>query len=101
MEEGGKKVRAPLFNKSIPECYTHHFLLLPFGVPWLRWCKHLPTVRETQVRSPGREDPLEKKMATQSSTLAWKIPWMEKPGRLQSVGSQRVIIWQQLLAKVG
>ena len=52
--------------------------------------KHLPTMWETQVRSLGQEDPLEKEMATHSSTLAWKIPWMEKPGRLQSMGSQRV-----------
>ena len=52
--------------------------------------KHLPTMRETRVRSLGREDPLEKEMATHSSTLAWKIPWMEEPGRLQSMGSQRV-----------
>ena len=42
------------------------------------------------VRSLGSEDPLEKEMATHSSTLAWKIPWTEKPGRLQSMGSQRV-----------
>ena len=52
--------------------------------------KHLPTMPETQVRSLGQEDPLEKEMATHSSTLAWKIPWTEKPGRLQSMGSQRV-----------
>ena len=52
--------------------------------------KHLPTMRETWVRSLGWEDPLEKEMATQSSTLAWKIPWMEEPCRLQSMGSQRV-----------
>ena len=51
--------------------------------------KRLPTIRET-VRSPGREDALEKEMATHSSTLAWKIPWTEKPGRLQTMGSQRV-----------
>ena len=44
----------------------------------------------TRVRSLGREDPLEKEMATHSGTLAWKIPWMEKPGRLQSMWSQRV-----------
>ena len=42
--------------------------------------KRLPTMRETQVRSVGWEDPLEKKMATHSSTLAWKIPWTEEPG---------------------
>ena len=52
--------------------------------------KHLPVMRETQVRSLGWEDPLEKEMATHSSTLAWKIPWTEEPGRLQSMGSQRV-----------
>ena len=50
--------------------------------------KHLPTIRETWVQSLGQEDPLEKEMATHSSTLAWKIPWTEKPGRLQSMGSQ-------------
>ena len=52
--------------------------------------KCLPTMQETQVQSLGREDPLEKEMATHSSILAWKIPWMEEPGRLQSMGSQRV-----------
>ena len=50
----------------------------------------LPAMRETWVRSLGWEDPLEKEMATRSSTLAWKIPWMEEPGRLQSTGLQRV-----------
>ena len=44
--------------------------------------KHPSAARETRVRSLGREDPLEKEMATHSSTLAWKIPWMEEPGRL-------------------
>ena len=52
--------------------------------------KHLPSMGETQVQSLGQEDPLEKGMATHSSTLAWKIPWMEEPGKLQSIGSQRV-----------
>ena len=52
--------------------------------------KCLPTVWETQVQSLGREDLLEKAMATHSSILAWKIPWMEEAGRLQSMGSQRV-----------
>ena len=52
--------------------------------------KHLPAMRETQVQSLGREDLLEKEMATHSRTLAWKIPWTEEPGRLQSIGSQRV-----------
>ena len=48
--------------------------------------KRQPTVRETQVQSLGQKDPLEKEMATHSSTLAWKIPWMEESGRLQSRG---------------
>ena len=52
--------------------------------------KHLLVMRETQVRSLGREDPWEKEMATHSSILAWGIPWIEEPGRLQSMGSQRV-----------
>ena len=52
--------------------------------------KYLPTMRETQVQSLGWEDPLEKEMATHSSTLAWKLPWMEERWRLQFMGSQRV-----------
>ena len=52
--------------------------------------KRLPMMRETQIWSLGREDPLEKEMATHSSTLAWRIPWTVEPGRLQSMGSQRV-----------
>ena len=52
--------------------------------------KRLPAMWETRVPSLGWEDPLEKEMATHPSTLAWKIPWTEEPGRLQSMGSQRV-----------
>ena len=52
--------------------------------------KCLLTMQETWVRSQGWKDPLEKEMATHSRTLAWKIPWTEEPGRLQSMGSQRV-----------
>ena len=52
--------------------------------------KHLPAMQETRVRSLGREDPLEKELATHSSTLAWKTPWMEESSRLHSTGSQRV-----------
>ena len=51
--------------------------------------KRLPAMWETWVRSLSQEDPLQKEMATHSSTLAWKIPWMEEPGRLKSMGSQR------------
>ena len=49
---------------------------------------HLPAMQETQVRFLDREDPLEKEMATHSSVLAWRIPWTEEPGRLQSMGLQ-------------
>ena len=52
--------------------------------------KHLPAMQETSVQSLGREDPLEKEMATHSSILAWRILWTEEPGGLQSTGSQRV-----------
>ena len=52
--------------------------------------KRLSTMRETQVRSLGQEDPLEKEMALHSSPIAWRIPWTEESGRLQSMGSQRV-----------
>ena len=52
--------------------------------------KNLPAMHETWVRSLGQEDPLEKGMATHSCILAWRIPWTEKPGGLQSMGSQRV-----------
>ena len=52
--------------------------------------KNLPAVQETQVRSLGWEDPLEKEMATHPRILAWRIAWTEKPGGLQSMGSQRV-----------
>ena len=52
--------------------------------------KHLPAMQETWVQSLGQEDPLEKEMATHSSVLAWRIPQTEEPGRLQSMGSQRV-----------
>ena len=52
--------------------------------------KRLPTMQETQVQSMGWEELLEKEMATHSSTLAWRIPWMAEPGRLPSMGSHRV-----------
>ena len=52
--------------------------------------KNPPTMQETQVRSLGQEDPLEKEIITHSTIVAWEITWTEKPGRLQSMGSQRV-----------
>ena len=74
------------------------FLKCPFVSSFLRvlaslvaqTVKRLPTVQETRVQSLGQEVPLEKEMATHPSILAWKIPWMEEPGRLQSMGLQRV-----------
>ena len=59
-------------------------------IKWAQTVKRLSTMQKTQAQSLGGEDLLEKKMASHSSTLAWKIPWMEEPGRLQSMGSQRV-----------
>ena len=57
--------------------------------PIAQMVKNLPAMQETWVQCLDQEDPLEKKMATHSSILAWRIPWMEEPGRLQSTGSQR------------
>ena len=71
-----------------------HGLHLKTGFTWTslvaQTVKRLSTMRETWVRSLGWEDPLEKEMAIHSSTIAWKVPWTEEPGRLQSMGSQRV-----------
>ena len=80
-------------NSSILE--LHFFfpkvtLTLPGKSLVAQTVKRLPIMRETWVQSLGREDLLEKEMATHSSTLAWKIPWREDPGGLQSMGSQRV-----------
>ena len=60
------------------------------GFPGGSVVKNPPAIQETQVPSPGREDPLEKDMVTHSSILAWEIPWTEEPGWLQSMGSRRV-----------
>ena len=63
---------------------------LIWGFPGGSVVKNLPAIQESRVQSLGQEDPLEKEMATHSSILAWKIPWIGEPGRLQSKGSQRV-----------
>ena len=60
------------------------------GFPGGSVVKNLPAMQETWVQSLGQEDPLEEGMATNSNILAWRIPWTEEPGRLQSIGSQRV-----------
>ena len=74
--------------------YTYELIYIYTYIPMAslvaQRLKRLPPMWETQVRSLGREDPLEKEMATHSSILAWRIPWMEEPGQLQSTGSQRV-----------
>ena len=79
-------------NALICICITKSLCCTPEIRPSLvaQRVKRLPAVQETWVRSLGQEDSLEKEMAPHSSTLAWKIPWTEKPGRLQSMGSQRV-----------
>ena len=69
---------------------SHWKHLLSPSTTKARRLKHLPAMKETWVRSLGREDPLEKEMATHSSILAWRIPWSEELGGLQSMGSQRV-----------
>ena len=77
-----------IFQKGFPSQRIRE-LTLPVGSV----VKTLPAMqetKETRVRSLGQEDPLEKEMATHSSILAWKTPWTEEPGRLQSIGSQRI-----------
>ena len=72
------------FFKEVFFYFTYYLLLMAEKV------KRLPAIQETRVRALGWEDPLEKEMAIHSSTIAWKIPRTEEPGRLQSMGSQRV-----------
>ena len=64
--------------------------LTVWNVPVVQVIKNPPVMQETQVRSLGQEDPPEQEMATHSRVLAWRIPWTEEPGRLQTTGSQRV-----------
>ena len=77
-----------LYSKGVSRRYPDKFTW--FYIVVAQTVKCLSTMRETQVRSLGREDLLEKEMATHSGTIAWKIPWTEKPDRLQSMGSQRI-----------
>ena len=70
--------------------YNETYLKEPKVSPVAQMVKNLPAVQETWVQSLGQKDPLEKGMATHSSILAWRISWTEEPGRLQSIGSQRV-----------
>ena len=68
---------------------SHHYKNI-WASPVVQMVKNHPVMQETWVRSLSREDPLEKEMATHSSILAWRIPWTEEPGGLQSMGLQRV-----------
>ena len=84
----------PPHGPALPRCLTREqrrpvFLFSP-GFPGGSVAKNLPAKQETQVRSLGREDPLEKEMATHSSLLAWRIPWIKELGGLQFMGPQRV-----------
>ena len=75
------------FNKIIVSFYNNFKKWTSLVAPMV---KNQPAMRESQVQSLGREDPLEKGMATHSSILAWRIPWTEELGRLQTMGLQRV-----------
>ena len=81
--------RKVLMTPSSPASHFLFFSLLKNALV-AQMVKNLPAMRKTQVWSLGWEDPLEKGMPTHSSILAWRIPWTEEPGRLQSMGSQRV-----------
>ena len=73
-----------------PLQHTSAFKDFRANIQCLYFLTSQPMMRETRVQSPDWEDPLEKEMATHSSIIAWEIPWTEEPGRLQSMGSQRV-----------
>ena len=83
-----KLIRISFFVNIYAHTHTH-----THGFPSDTEVKNLPTMQETWIPSLGWEDPLEKEMATHSSTLAWKIPWTEEPGRLYSMGSQKGQMW--------
>ena len=80
LRKGGNEIQPPYF--------TSQHSPVPLASPGVQTVKRLPAMRETQVQSLGREDPLAKEMAIHSSNIAWKIPRTEDPGRLQSMGSQ-------------
>ena len=76
-------------GQSLPRHLTH-FSHTQEASPVTQMVKNLPAMWETRVQSLSQEDPLEKGIATHSSILAWRIPWTEEPGGLQSMGSQRI-----------
>ena len=85
-----KTLRKNLKHKSFLKSQNNNLVRIIWTSLVAQSVKRLPTMQETQVQSLGWEDLLKKEMATYSSILAWKIPWTEEPGRLQSMGSQRV-----------
>ena len=86
MNSSVKELSFSIFPSKFKYLFVHLYSV-PFTVPLVaQTVKRLSTMWETWVRSLGQEDPLKKEMATHSSTLAWKIPWAEEPGRLQSRG---------------
>ena len=98
MEGGLEPLLSVLFHSMVLKirglCSHSHSIYTSWHPFWAslvaQTVKHLPAMQETWIRSLGQEDPLEKKMETHSNTLVWKIPWMKEPGRLQSMGWQRV-----------
>ena len=88
-QNSGKHVLVLYFHLSLI-CFLHDSCYMDRASLAAQMVKRLPTMWETQVRSLGWEYPLEKEIATHSSTLAWKILWLEEPGGLPSTGSQRV-----------
>ena len=92
-QEYWSKLEFPSLDLSDPEIKLMSPALLADTLPSslvAQMVNRMPTMWETRFQSLGQKDLLEKEMATHSSILAWKIPWMEEPGRLQSMGSQRV-----------
>jgi len=83
-------LKRQLCHSVIQSCVQHFLRVYWFASLVAQMVRNLPAMKETWVRFPGQEAPLEKGMVTHSSTLAWRIPWTEEPGGLQSMGSKRI-----------
>ena len=84
------KVHYKVQNVLIGQCFIDDFHFHFYGLPGRSVVKNLPAIQETRVISLASEDPVEEVMATHCNTLAWRIPWTEEPGGLQSIGPHRV-----------
>ena len=93
MKKASRQATAQRFHETVSVQVFVSTIYKEYRIPWWLRRESLPAERETCVRSLGREDPLEKEMATRSSILAWRIPWMEETGRLQVQGSQSQTDW--------